>query len=318
MTNPTISLPRPPGFRLAASRRFAMSFPASQCGEASASLDLAFAIDDSWLPVGVHLQETEDSIRAEVVSNPGRADASRIREDITRILNLHVTNGPIAAIGRRDPVVSHLQRQFDGLRPVQFPTPWEAAAWSVIGQRIRITHAAVIKQRLSERFGTRMEFPGSPVLHSFPGPDIVLMLPAMPGLTLRKFETLRGVARAALDGALSSAHLLQLEPKTALAELQQLYGIGPFSAELILIRGAGTPDLLPINEPRLARAMAALYGTKNPTDHEQIAKQWKPFRSWIALLIRQWLETETHEIATGTTAHQVPVPQFVAKHQTPT
>lgn len=61
--------------------------------------------------------------------------------------------------------------------------------------------------------------------------------------------------------------------------------------------------------------MTALYGTENLVDHEQIAKQWQPFRSWIALLIRQRLETETHEIATGTTAHQVPAPQFAVKHQ---
>ncbi|WP_202344761.1 DNA-3-methyladenine glycosylase family protein [Leucobacter chromiireducens] len=312
MTNPSLTLPRPPGFSLAASSRFAMNFPASQQSEASASLDLAFALDDTWLPVGVHLREHDDSIQAQIVSNPGGAGTSQIRENITRILNLHVVDDPITAIGQCDPVVSHLQRQFEGLRPVQFPTPWEAAAWSVIGQRIRITHAASIKQRLSERFGTRMEFPGGQVLHGFPGPDTVLALPAMPGLTLRKFDTLRGVAQAALDGALSSAHLLQLEPEAALAELQRLYGIGPFSAELILIRGAGTPDLLPANEPRLSKAMAALYRTENAAVHQQIAKQWQPFRSWVTLLIRQWLEAETHEIATGISARQIPVPHFAA------
>jgi 3-methyladenine DNA glycosylase/8-oxoguanine DNA glycosylase len=37
----------------------------------------------------------------------------------------------------------------------------------------------------------------------------------------------------------------------ALAHLQRLPGIGPFSAQLILIRGAGHPDVFPSDERRL-------------------------------------------------------------------
>jgi DNA-3-methyladenine glycosylase II len=77
-------------------------------------------------------------------------------------------------------------------------------------------------------------------------------------------------------------------------------GIGPFSAELILLRGAGDPDFTPTAEPRLARAMAIAYDIKVPpsaADIADISKVWKPFRTWVALLLRIMLEDETHEVA---------------------
>lgn len=315
MTNPTITLPWPSGFSLATSSRFVMDFAASRGGEAAPALNFAFALDRTWQQVGVRVSEQGSTIRAEVVSNPEHASADAIRQNLVRILNLHVPDDPFVSIGARDPIVERLRHCYPGLRPVQFPTPWEAAAWAIIGHRIRITHAAAIKQRLSACFGHRTEFPGGQVLDSFPGPDVVLSLPAMPGLTARKSDTIEGIAQAAVDGALDSEHLLSMSTAEASGELQKLYGIGPFSAELILVRGAGTADLFPTNEPRLAKAMTALYGTNDPAQHELIAQNWHPYRSWVALLIRRWLEDETGEIARGVPVQSAPTPSFAKNPQ---
>jgi DNA-3-methyladenine glycosylase II len=77
-------------------------------------------------------------------------------------------------------------------------------------------------------------------------------------------------------------------------------GIGPFSAELILLRGAGDPDCTPTAGPRLARAMAIAYDMDAPpsaADIAEISELWKPYRTWVALLLRVMLEDETHDIA---------------------
>ncbi|HWF57847.1 MAG TPA: hypothetical protein VG520_05805 [Candidatus Dormibacteraeota bacterium] len=90
-----------------------------------------------------------------------------------------------------------------------------------------------------------------------------------------------------------------------LEELIAIPGIGPFSAELILLRGAGDPDHTPTAEPRLARAMAIAYGMKAPptaADIAEISEAWKPYRTWVALLLRTMLEDDTHEIA----GHAIP------------
>jgi len=79
-----------------------------------------------------------------------------------------------------------------------------------------------------------------------------------------------------------------------------LPGIGAFSAELILLRGAGMPDRLPAHEPRLTRTTAMAYGLKElPAARElaEISERWRPYRTWVALHLRTMLEDETGEIA---------------------
>ena len=84
------------------------------------------------------------------------------------------------------------------------------------------------------------------------------------GLTPVKVERLKSLAAAALEGELDTGYLRSLPVEEALEELERLPGIGPFSAELILLCGVGDPDHLPEHEPRLARAVAMAYGLEEP------------------------------------------------------
>lgn len=107
-----------------------------------------------------------------------------------------------------------------------------------------------------------------------------------------KMQRLHALAEAALDGTLDATHLRALPTDHALAELRTLPGIGPFSAELILIGGAGHPDVFPRHEPRVHKAVATAYGLGAPTTDDdvtqlaKIADRWKPYRSWVAFLLR--------------------------------
>ncbi len=103
------------------------------------------------------------------------------------------------------------------------------------------------------------------------------------------------MAQAALDGQLDAARLRAMPHEEAMADLKKLPGIGDFSAGLILLRGAGDPDAVPGQEPRLARAVALAYGLPWPATPEQlreISENWKPYRTWVTLLMRTQLENE--------------------------
>lgn len=99
-----------------------------------------------------------------------------------------------------------------------------------------------------------------------------------------------------------------MEPDDAARDLQLLPGVGPFSAELILIRGVGDPDALPRHEHRLIRAARAAYDLPEDADIEPIAERWRPYRAWVALLLRAWYEAETREIASGHASSTQPRP----------
>lgn len=154
-----------------------------------------------------------------------------------------------------------------------------------------MTQAAAVKQRLAAELGEHGAFPAPDRLAELDGPQR--------GLTERKVEQLRVLGAATLDGQLSRDRLRAMTREDALGDLQRLPGIGPFSAELILIRGAGDPDALPLHEQRLARATRAAYDLPDDADIEPVAERWRPYRAWVALLLRSGLEAQTGEIAGG-------------------
>jgi DNA-3-methyladenine glycosylase II len=289
-------------YSLAASIRYLEGFaPAAYESESAATLEMVFCVDGHWDPVAVRVHEEAGAVQGTVHGGDTLAPAALVAavEQVERILSLDIDGRGFPDIARHDPVVAQLQSRYPGLRPVCFWSPYEAAAWSVIGQRIRMVQAAAIKARITAEHGETIDIAGR-MVRAFPTPAKLARLSSISGLNETKLQRLRGVAEAALGGTLGAARLRSLPRSQALEELLAIPGIGPFSAELILLRGAGDPDCTPTAEPRLARAMAIAYGMKAPpsaADITEISEVWKPYRTWVALLLRIMLEDETHEIA---------------------
>ena len=284
-------------YSLAASARFLEGFaPAAYDGGGVDHLRFAFVADGGDGVAGVYLREEDGAVVGEVY---GGADVEVVRRQVARILSLDVDGSGFPEVGEQDPVVGRLQARYLGLRPVCFFSPYEAAAWAIIGNRIRILQAARIKASMARDLGTVVEVRGERE-HAFPGPSQLARLDGFPGLSGRKAEYLRSLGRAAVEGKLDASYLRSLTVMEALEELKKLPGIGPFSAELILLRGAGEPDHLPANEPRLGRAVALAYGLGEPPTAEELEKfsePWRPYRTWVALHLRAMLEEETGEIS---------------------
>jgi DNA-3-methyladenine glycosylase II len=298
---PTFILPVRGPFSLAASTRFLEGFaPAAFDAAAGQQLELAFPVDGTWQTAGVRVREHADGVEGEVVSPaaPGRELLEAVRDQVARILSLDVDGAGFAAVGERDPVVAALQRRYPGLRPVGFWSPYEAAAWAIICARISIRQAAAIKARMAGELGEAVYFGGRTV-SAFPAPPRLASLEGFPGLAGRKPEWLRSLAVAALDGRLDAARLRALPAAEALAQLRELPGIGEFSAELVLLRGAGAPDEIPRHESRLSRAVALAYDLPGPPSADELTRisaAWSPYRTWTTLLLRTYLEDETGEI----------------------
>jgi DNA-3-methyladenine glycosylase II len=283
-------------FSLAASAAFLEGFaPAAHRAGEAGQLHLAFVADGGEAAAGVCLRQPDADVAAEMF---GDADPAAVQAQVARILSLDVDGGGFPEVGRRDPVVGRLQARWPRLRPVGFFSPYEAAAWSLIGQRIRIVQAARIKERMAAELGAAVDVHGD-LRHAFPGPVRLADLEGFPGLFGRKAEYLRALGAAAMAGRLDAARLRGMPRHQALAALKELPGVGDFSAELILLRGAGDPDHLPEHEPRLRRAVALAYGLDGPPGDlqlAQLAERWRPYRTWVVLLLRVLLEETTSEI----------------------
>ncbi len=267
---------------LLTSRTFWEGFtPAALPAAGDRRLRTVFRVDADWSRAEVAVTQDGGTALVEVT---GDGDLDAARAQACRFLSLDVDARGWPDVGRRDPVIADAQQRLPGLRPCGFHSPYEAAAWAVLSQRLRIAAAAALRARLIAEHGDDGAFPA-------PGRLRALELD-LPG---RKAEYLHAVAEAALDGRLDGAALRALDPDDAVRSVEEIKGLGPFAAELVVLRGANAPDALARHERRLDAEVVERYGAGRTV--ADVSPAWRPFRTWAAVHLRALREARTGEMA---------------------
>ncbi|HUB08199.1 MAG TPA: hypothetical protein VMB50_14420 [Myxococcales bacterium] len=255
-----------------------------RCGADPGSARLAFPRDGDFAVVGVALRWDGERLHGRV---EGAADPETLRAQVARTLCLDHDGAEFARLLERDPVLRRVAAGRPGFRPVVAYSPYVMGGWAILSQRLRMTQAASLQVRIAEAAGDVIAVDGEP-LTSFPRPQSLLARPAFPGVPAEKWRRLQGLAAAALDGELDLARLMSEPYQEARERLMRLRGVGPWTADAILMRGCGHTDLLPLSEPSLHRAVAAGYGLARIPDDEavrELAEGWRPFRTWVSVLL---------------------------------
>jgi DNA-3-methyladenine glycosylase II len=265
--------PRGP-FSLAAAGRFLAEFPpADHTGvEPDGTVRLGFVRDDLSGVAKVTLRQAHEDGPVEVDG------AGAVAPQLERILGLEHDGDAFVAVLDGDPVLRTLWERTGHLRQVSFPSPYEAASWSVIALRLRQPQAVQVRRRIEAAIGDG----------AFPVPERLAGLESVEGLSEAKADRLRAMARAALAGRLDPYELRALPQDEAIARLRELPGLGPFYASLVLLRATGATDaFFPIE--RLRHAAARAYDLPEAPSEEAftaMAERWRPFRSWACVLLR--------------------------------
>jgi DNA-3-methyladenine glycosylase II len=273
-------------YSLGASARFLCGF--APAGGSAATLDdgrlvLGFLEEQGWEPVTVALSQRGAAIEGEVVGG----DVGIVRPQVARIFSLDHDARGFARVAEQDPVVGRALEDAPGFRPVCFPSAYEAAVWGVLAQRIPMAVAARVKQRLAVATGTLARGFGR-TFYPSPPPERLLAIQSLAGVPEDKLARLRAVAAATLEGRLCATRLRAMPREEAEAGLREIRGIGAWTAEHVVIRGCGTVDEMPATEPRVLRAIAQAYGLDRTPSFDEatvIAERWRPFRTWISVLL---------------------------------
>ena len=247
------------------------------------TMHLAMCLDGYTEQAAVTVRSDGEGLRVDVVDG----DPDVALGQVARVLSVDVDARDYDALGGRDALVGRLHAARPGLRPPLFHSAYEAATWSVLGTRRPLRQAAALRHRLARDHGRVFHVEGAELV-AFPTPDQLLDVTAVEGLPTIALGRLHAIAEEARDGALDTAVLRTMAPEEALQRLRRLPGIGPFYAELILVRALGHTDVLPTNEKTVREVTARLLGLQELDEHEltRLAESWTPWRTWVAVAIR--------------------------------
>ena len=163
---------------------------------------------------------------------------------------------------------------------------YAALVRAIVGQQLSTHAARAIWGRLLERFGGHPPEPRQ-ILEDEPEE-----LRAAVGLSRAKVSYLRSLAEHVEGGELELDHMAQLSDDEVIAELTAVKGLGLWSAQMFLISQLERPDVLPVGDLGIRRAIERAYNLDAPPDAataEAIAEPWRPHRTlasrylWLSL-----------------------------------
>nr|WP_263429397.1 DUF488 family protein [Nannocystis pusilla] len=192
-----------------------------------------------------------------------RAAHPQLAATLRKVLGLDVDPAPLLRLTTADRKLRPTALALRGMRPPRFAEWFEVFANVVPFQQVSLDAGAAVVARLVERLGESIAH-GGRRFHAFPTAAAVasarLTTLRACGLSARKAEVLRRLARAIASGELAEATIAGLATPDALAALAELPGIGPWSAALVLLRGLGRLDVFPPGDVGVARGLRPLMG----------------------------------------------------------
>ena len=166
--------------------------------------------------------------------------------------------------------------------------PYEALVRAIVGQQLSTKAAASIWTKVLDIFGGATPSPKQ-------------LLEADPqalrdaGLSWPKVSYVRDLAERIADGELDVERLPELPDEEIVAELTAVKGVGRWTAEMFLIFHLGRPDVLPVGDLGIRRAVQVAYGLDDlpdPERLEQLAEPWRPHRTLACLYLWRSLRNE--------------------------
>jgi DNA-3-methyladenine glycosylase II len=160
---------------------------------------------------------------------------------------------------------------------------------SIVGQQLSVFAARAIYGRLIARFDDRPPTPQEILL------DDPEELRAAAGLSHAKVGFLRSLAEHVVSGELDLDRLDALGDEEVISELVAVKGIGPWSAQMFLMFQLERPDVLPVGDLGIRRAIERAYDLPelpSPAQMEEIAEPWRPNRTLACRYLWRSLRNE--------------------------
>ncbi len=192
----------------------------------------------------------------------------------------------IAALREADPVMARLIDEHAtvvrrDLRRERTGDAYGALLRSIVGQQLSTKAASTIYGRMIEIFGGHVPTPKQLLAVD---PDEIRAA----GLSRPKIAYLRDLAQHVEDGTLELDRLDELPDEEVSAQLTAIKGLGQWTADMFLMFHLRRPDVLPVGDQGIRRAVQVQYRMRklpDPKRLEKVARPWRPHRTLACLFL---------------------------------
>jgi DNA-3-methyladenine glycosylase II len=161
-----------------------------------------------------------------------------------------------------------------GLADAQHTEPFQALTHAIISQQLSSKAAATIAGRFDALFSGR---PTPAAIAAAPDPALRAV-----GLSAQKIRYMRDLCARVGDGSLPLGAIESLPDVDVVAALTRVKGIGRWTAEMFLMFRLHRPDVLPVGDLGIVKAVQRAYRLRRAPDAarlEKIGEPWRPYRS---------------------------------------
>ncbi len=190
-----------------------------------------------------------------------------------RLLDLDADPSAIDDALGTDPALAALIAATPGLRAAGSVDPCETLVRAIVGQQVSVAGARTVAGRIARSVADRLAIEHPVLTHVFPSMERLagadreqLPMPTARAATLQRVGRLVADGELVLDTGIDRA--------AAIGQLLAIKGIGPWTAQYVVMRGLGDPDVFLDTDLGVKHALAALgLGAAD-------AERWRPWRTY--------------------------------------
>ena len=212
---------------------------------------------------------------------------------VTQMFGLDVDMAPFYALASGSAELGPLVERLRGLRPPRYPGVFQALLNAVPCQQVTLVLGLRLLEGLARTYGLGsggqlepdeggpLPLPGASALATA-RPEALTAL----GLSRAKARTLIELSQACVTGELDLAALQGASNEAVSERLQQLFGIGRWTADYVLLRGLGRLDVFPHGDSGARNGLARFVGAEGKPSYEWVAQTvapWQPYAGFVYL-----------------------------------
>ena len=176
---------------------------------------------------------------------------------------------------RADPIIGRVVKDIGPTDLRRRGTPYQSLFRALLYQQLAGAAAATIERRLLALFEGRVPEPLELLATPFETLRSV-------GLSRQKASYMHSLAEHFSNGEVSNRTIARMADDAVIERVTQIKGIGRWTADMLLLFSLGRPDVLPVGDLGVQKAVEDLYKLDklpDPATMTEIAEPWRPYRS---------------------------------------